>query len=83
MRLRQAWVVWGLVIACAGSIVQARAARLNDGTAIHVRLTADLLSSQAAVGLAARHAAWSGGDSRWDDGLGWSPGSEEGQGPAL
>jgi hypothetical protein len=50
MRLRQAWVVWGLVIACAGSIVQAQAARLTDGTAVHVRLTADLLSSQAAVG---------------------------------
>lgn len=50
MRLRQAWVVWGLVIACAGSIVQGQAARLTDGTAVHVRLTADLLSSQAAVG---------------------------------
>jgi hypothetical protein len=50
MRLRQAVVAWGLVVACAGSIVQAHAARLADGTAVRVRLTADLVSSQASVG---------------------------------
>ena len=50
MRIRQAVVVWGLVVACAGSMVQAQAARLADGTAVHVRLTADLVSSRAAVG---------------------------------
>jgi hypothetical protein len=50
MRLRQAVVAWGLVVACAGSIVQAQAARLADGTAVRVRLTANLVSSQAAVG---------------------------------
>ena len=50
MRIRQAVVAWGLVVACAGSMVQAQAARLADGTAVRVRLTADLLSSQAVVG---------------------------------
>ena len=48
MRIRQALVAWGLVVACAGGMAQA--ARLADGTAVRVRLTADLLSSQAAVG---------------------------------
>jgi len=38
------------VVACAGSMVQAQAARLADGTTVHVRLKADLVSSQAAVG---------------------------------
>ncbi|MGD1104561.1 MAG: PEGA domain-containing protein [Terriglobia bacterium] len=50
MRIRQAVVAWGLVVACAGSMVQAQAARLADGAAVRVRLTADLVSSQAAVG---------------------------------
>ena len=50
MRIRQAVVLWGLVIACAGSVVQAQAAHLAEGTAVRVRLTADLLSSKAAVG---------------------------------
>jgi hypothetical protein len=50
MRIRQAVVAWGLVVACAGGMVQAQAARLADGTAVRVRLTADLVSSQAAVG---------------------------------
>jgi hypothetical protein len=49
MRFRQVVVAWGLVAACAGGIVQAQAARLADGTAVHVRLTADLTSSQAVV----------------------------------
>ena len=50
MRIRQALMAWGLVVACAGSMAQAQAARLAEGTAVHVRLTADLLSSQAVVG---------------------------------
>jgi len=50
MRIRQAVVAWGLIVACAGSMVQAQAARLADGTAVHLRLTADLVSSKAAVG---------------------------------
>lgn len=50
MRIRQAVVAWGLVVACAGSMAQAQAARLADGTAVRVRLTSDLTSSQAVVG---------------------------------
>jgi len=50
MRIRQAVVAWGVIVACAGSMVQAQAARLADGTAVHLRLTADLVSSKAAVG---------------------------------
>jgi hypothetical protein len=50
MRIRLAVVAWGLVVACAGSVVQAPAARLADGTAVRVRLTADLTSSQAVIG---------------------------------
>ena len=50
MRFRQAVVAWGLVLACAGSTGQAQAAHLADGTAVHVRLTADLMSSRAVVG---------------------------------
>jgi len=50
MRIRQAVVAWGLVVACAGSVMQAQAARLADGTAVRVRLTANLVSSQAVVG---------------------------------
>jgi hypothetical protein len=50
MRSRQAVMAWGLVVACAGSMVQAQAARLADGTAVRVRLTADLTSSQAVIG---------------------------------
>jgi len=50
MGIRQAAVAWGLVAAFAGSMVQAQAAHLADGTAVHVRLTADLLSSWAVVG---------------------------------
>jgi len=49
MRLRRA-ALRGLVIACAITWGHVRAAQLVDGTAVHVRLTADLLSSHAAVG---------------------------------
>jgi hypothetical protein len=50
MKTRQAMVAWGLMVFCAGSMVQAQAARLAEGTVVHVRLTADLLSAQATVG---------------------------------
>ncbi len=50
MRIWQAGVAWGLVVACAGSMVHAQVARLADGTAVRVRLTANLLSSQAVAG---------------------------------
>jgi hypothetical protein len=50
MRIKQAVVAWGLVVACAGSMLQARAADLPDGTVVRVRLTADVTSSQASVG---------------------------------
>jgi hypothetical protein len=50
MRIRQAVVAIGLVVACAGSIMPAQAARLVDGTAVHVRLKADVVSSQVAIG---------------------------------
>ncbi len=50
MRIRQAVVAWGWVVFCVGSMVQAQAARLADGTAVHVRLTADVVSSKATVG---------------------------------
>lgn len=35
---------------CAGSVVEARAAKLPEGTAVRVRLTANVVSSQATVG---------------------------------
>jgi hypothetical protein len=50
MKLRQAVLAWGWVVACAGGLASAQAARLADGTAVHVRLTADLLSSRVTVG---------------------------------
>ncbi|MGD0225717.1 MAG: hypothetical protein ABSF71_25590 [Terriglobia bacterium] len=50
MRIRQALVAWGLVMAFAGTYVQAREARLVDGAAVHLRLRTDLLSSRAKVG---------------------------------
>ncbi len=50
MRLRQALVAWGLFVVCAGGMAPAQAERLADGTAVHVRLTKDLLSSRATVG---------------------------------
>lgn len=50
MRIRQTVVVWGLAIACAGSVMQGQAAHLAEGTAVRVRLTTDLISSQAVVG---------------------------------
>jgi len=50
MRIKQTVWAWGLVVACASSLVQAQAAHLADGTAVHVRLKADLLSSQAVEG---------------------------------
>ena len=49
MKIRQV-VVWGLVVACVSSAVQAQAARLAEGSVVHVRLTSDLLSAQATVG---------------------------------
>src|SRR5208283_6161422 len=49
MKIRQ-MVVWGLVVACASGMVQAQAARLAEGSVVHVRLTSDLLSAQATVG---------------------------------
>lgn len=50
MEIRQVVMAWGLATALAGASVQARAARLVDGTPVRVRLTADLLSAQAKVG---------------------------------
>jgi len=50
MKLRQAMAVWGLLLAGAGGIVPAQAARLPDGTAVFVRLKTDLVSAQATVG---------------------------------
>jgi len=50
MRIRHEWLAWGWVIACAGGMAQAQTARLADGTAVRVRLTSDLVSSQAVVG---------------------------------
>lgn len=50
MGIRQVVVAWGLVIGLAVTCMQARAARLADGTAVRVRLTADLLSSRAKEG---------------------------------
>jgi len=50
MRLKQALLAWGLVLACVGSGVPAQAARLADGTAVFVRLTSDLVSAHAVVG---------------------------------
>jgi hypothetical protein len=50
MRIRQAVVLWGLLVILAGSVAPARAARIPDGTAVRVRLTSDLTSSRAAVG---------------------------------
>jgi len=48
MRIRQGWWGWGWVVVCTCSVAQA--AHLADGTAVRVRLTSDLMSSQAVVG---------------------------------
>ena len=50
MRIRQGLVVAGLAATLAGGVMRAATARLADGTAVHVRLTADLLSGTATVG---------------------------------
>ena len=50
MKIRQTMVVWGLIAVLAPSMVRAQAPSLADGTAVHVRLTADLLSSEVVVG---------------------------------
>jgi hypothetical protein len=49
MKIRQ-MMLWGLVVACASSMVQAQAAHLAEGSVVHVRLTSDLLSAQATIG---------------------------------
>lgn len=50
MKIRQAVMVLGLVLAFAASTAPVQAARLADGTMVRVRLTSDLLSSHAVVG---------------------------------
>jgi hypothetical protein len=50
MKIRQTLVAWGWLVAFACSMAQAQTARLADGTAVRVRLTSDLMSSQAVVG---------------------------------
>ena len=50
MKIRQTVVLWGLIAVLAPSMVHAQASTLADGTVVHVRLTADLLSSWAVVG---------------------------------
>ena len=50
MKVRHALVVWALILAFPGGFLQAETMRLADGTPVHVRLTADLLSGQAAEG---------------------------------
>lgn len=50
MKIRQTVVVWGLVAFLTPCMVHAQASSVADGTLVHVRLTADVLSSQVAVG---------------------------------
>jgi hypothetical protein len=50
MKARQVVVASALVLMCRCGLVQAESVRLADGTAVHVRLKADLLSAQAAQG---------------------------------
>ncbi|MGO8816850.1 MAG: PEGA domain-containing protein [Terriglobia bacterium] len=50
MKIRQTVATLGLVAALAPGMAHAQAASLADGTRIHVRLKADLLSSEAVVG---------------------------------
>jgi len=50
MKIRQTVVLWGLIAVLAPSMVRAQASTLADGTVVHVRLTADLLSSEVLVG---------------------------------
>ena len=50
MKIRQTVVLWGLIAVLAPSMVHAQASTLADGTVVHVRLTADLLSSEVLVG---------------------------------
>ncbi len=42
--------IWGWIAACACMAAQAQTVHVADGTQVRVRLTADLLSSQVAVG---------------------------------
>jgi hypothetical protein len=49
MRIRQKLLAWGWVVACACGMTYAQT-RLADGTAVRVRLTSDLMSSQALMG---------------------------------
>lgn len=50
LRYKLAMVAWSLTILVGAGVGQTCAAQLADGTAVHVRLTADLLSARAAVG---------------------------------
>ena len=50
MKVRHALVVWALILAFPCGFLRAETVRLADGTPVHVRLTADLLSGQAAEG---------------------------------
>ena len=50
MKIRQTVVLWGFIAVLAPSMVHAQASTLADGTVVHVRLTADLLSPEAVVG---------------------------------
>lgn len=50
MRIKRGILAWGWVVACAWSMAQAQVTHLPDGTAVRVRLTSDLTSSQAVIG---------------------------------
>ena len=50
MRIRQTLAAWSLAVAFAGGAMQAQGARLTDGTAVRLRLTADVVSASATVG---------------------------------
>ncbi len=50
MKIKQAVKAWGWVVVVACVAAHAQTLRVPDGTQVRVRLTADLLSAQAAVG---------------------------------
>jgi hypothetical protein len=50
MKVRYALAICALILASPGGFLQAETVRLADGTPVHVRLTADLLSSRVAEG---------------------------------
>jgi hypothetical protein len=50
MKVRYALAICALILAFPGGFLQAETVRLAEGTPVHVRLTADLLSGQVAEG---------------------------------